>query len=105
MDFLEKLEKIKQQIEQYQKMSFENPEDDYGQNKSIKIKLQQLIIDSKKYEHTVTDSVLLTLAKSTGCAEDQEIAEEIVAYLHDNEYINDKQLDFFYNNIGTGRWM
>lgn len=104
MKNLSKIENIKEEILNYQLMSFENEEEDYAFNKKIKKQLEEVIINSKN-ENDIIDKALLVLAESTGCAEDQEIAEDIVSYLFDNQFINQSQLDYFYDNIGTGRWM
>lgn len=105
MDFLEKLNEIENQIQKYYEMSFENDEEDYNYNRSLKIKIEHLIIDSKKGHSNIIDAALLVLAKSTGCAEDQEIAENIINRLHDQKFISDVELNYFYDNISTGRWV
>lgn len=104
MSFLEKLNEIENQIQKYYEMSFENEREDYEHNKSLKRKIEQLIIDSKKDHSNVIDAALLVLAKSTGCAEDQEIAEDIVNRLYDQKHISHVQLNYFYDNISTRRW-
>ena len=103
MKNLKKIKNIQNNILSYYEMSFENDNEDYIYNKSIKEKLKQIIIDSKD-NPIIVEKALLVLAASTGCAEDQQIAEEICNYLFDNQFINNKQLDFFYNNIRTDRW-
>jgi hypothetical protein len=104
MEKLLKIENIKEEILNYQLMSFENEEEDYAFNKKIKKQLEEVIINSTNENDTI-DKALLVLAESTGCAEDQEIAEDIVSYLFDNQFINQSQTDYFYDNIGTGRWI
>ncbi len=99
---MEDIEKIKSEISKYYEMTFKNDEDDY--NIVIKNKLKEIIINSQD-NHMVVDKALLVLAESTGCSEDQEIAEEIINYLFENKFIDNKQLELFYNNIGTGRWL
>jgi hypothetical protein len=104
MESLLKIENIKNEILNYHSISFGNEEEDYAFNKKIKEQLKEIIINSKK-ENDIIDKALLVLAESTGCAEDQEIAEDIISYLFENQIINQSQLDYFYDNIGTGRWM
>ena len=101
---MEDIEKIKSEISKYYEMTFKNDEDDYNYNIVIKNKLKEIIINSQD-NHMVVDKALLVLAESTGCSEDQEIAEEIIDYLFENQFINQNQLNLFYSNIGTGRWM
>jgi hypothetical protein len=100
---MEDIQNIQKEILEYYEMIFENEEDDYNYNKTIKNKLKDIMINAKN-NNIVIEKALSVLAESTGCAEDQEIAEEIVNYLFENKFINDIQLDLFYNNIGTGRW-
>jgi hypothetical protein len=104
MEDMQKIESIQREIFEYYEMIFENEQDDYSYNKTIKNKLKEIIINTKN-NNVVVEKALSVLAESTGCAEDQEIAEEIINYLFENKFINDNQLDLFYNNIGTGRWL
>ncbi|WP_133557840.1 hypothetical protein [Pedobacter duraquae] len=103
MKALKNIESIKQELGRYYEMSFDNETGDYLDNKVIKQKLQQLIINQYT-DKEVVRQVLLLLAENTGCAEDHEIAEEILNLLHDKKYIDQKDLDFFYQNVATGRW-
>jgi hypothetical protein len=98
------IDTINQEISQYQEMSFDNEMEDYLFNKSIKQKLQQVIIDHYT-DKEVVQKALLVLATTTGCAEDQEIAEAILDLLNDKNYIDQKDLDFFCQNVATGRWL
>jgi hypothetical protein len=83
MESLLKIENIKNEILNYHSMSFESEEEDYAFNKKIKEQLKEIIINSKK-ENDIIDKELLVLAESAGCAEDQEIAEDIISYLFEN---------------------
>jgi len=105
MNNFKKIEKIEKEIQEYYEMSFEKEQDDYSYNKLLKNKIKQLIVDSKNSKSGIIDAALLLLAKSTGCSEDQEIADEIINYLHDREYITSTQLSFFYDNLSTKRWL
>lgn len=105
MNNFKKIDKIDKEIQEYYEMSFEKGQDDYNYNKLLKNKIKQLIVDSKDSKSGIIDAALLLLAKSTGCSEDQEIADEIINYLHDREYITSTQLSFFYDNLSTKRWL
>jgi hypothetical protein len=104
-NYLKEIETIKAQIKEYNEMSFDNENDDYNFNKYVKTKLKLLILNLKNNDENIVKKALLVLAESTGCAEDQEIAEDIVSYLYEHKHINKKQMDYFYENIGTSRWM
>jgi hypothetical protein len=104
MEALNNIESIKQEINQYYEMSFENEIEDYLFNKKLKEKLQKVIIDYNTDE-IIIQKALLVLAESTGCAEDQGIAVEILNLLYDKKYIKQKDLDFFYQNVATRRWL
>lgn len=103
MNNFQKIESIEEQISQYYEMIFDSESEDYNYNKILKNKLKDIIINSKN-NVVIIEKALLVLAKSTGCAEDQEIAEEIINYLFENKIINNNQLDIFYDNLGTNRW-
>ena len=103
MNDFQKIESIEEQISQYYEMIFDNADEDYSYNKRLKNKLKEIIINSKN--NIIIEKALLVLAKSTGCAEDQEIAEDIINYLFENKIVNNNQLDLFYNNLGTNRWL
>lgn len=103
MNDFQKIESIEKHISQYYEMTFDNDNEDYNYNKMLKNKLKEIIVNSKN-NIIIIEKALLVLAKSTGCAEDQEIAEEIINYLFENKIINNNQLDLFYDNLGTNRW-
>lgn len=95
---------LKMQIFEYYKMSFENEIEDYEYNKKLKQKLKDVIIENKN-DSSIIEKALLVLAETTGCAEDHKIAEEIMDSLFKLGIINNEQLNFYYNNVATGRWL
>ncbi|AIM37877.1 hypothetical protein KO02_15165 [Sphingobacterium sp. ML3W] len=104
MNDFQKIDNIENEISQYYKMVFDSDTDDYSYNKMLKNQLKEVIMNSRNNIITV-EKALLVLAKSTGCAEDQEIAEDITDYLFENKIINTKELNLFYDNLGTNRWL
>ncbi|AIM36925.1 hypothetical protein KO02_09640 [Sphingobacterium sp. ML3W] len=104
MDDFQKIENIENLISQYYKMSFDGDIDDYNYNKMLKNQLKEVIMNSKN-NSIIVEKALLVLAKATGCAEDQEIAKEIIDYLFENKIISNKELNLFYDNLGTNRWL
>jgi len=104
MNDFQKIENIENQISQYYKMIFDSDTDDYNYNKLLKNQLNEVIMNSRN-NIIIVEKALLVLAKSTGCAEDQEIAEDIMDYLFENKIINTKELNLFYDNLGTNRWL
>jgi hypothetical protein len=104
MEKFQEIENIEEQISKYYEMVFEHETDDYIYNKKLKNKLKKVILNSKKNEEVI-EKALFVLARTTGCAEDQEIAEEIINDLFESKVINKKHLDIFYNNLGTNRWI
>ncbi len=103
MIFLEKLRVIENQLNEYYQMFFENEREDYNYNKLLKNRLKELVISQKGNEKNI-NSILLVLAKNTGCVEDEKIAEEIIDYLYENKYINSENMSIFYDNKSTNRW-
>ncbi|WP_051263755.1 hypothetical protein [Tenacibaculum ovolyticum] len=103
-DYFRKIETIEKEIQNYYENSFEEGNDDYKTNKLIKEKIKHLIIKINNLNSDVINRALLVLAKSTGCTEDQEIADNIINNLHDNGYIDEKQLNYFYDNTAIRRW-
>ena len=100
---MKELEQIKKEIQDYYSISFDSAEDDYITNARIKNKIKDIIIDHKN-DVDVIDNALLLLAETTGCAEDEEIAEKILDELFDNNFLSQAQLDLYYKNVGTNRW-
>ncbi|QSW88733.1 hypothetical protein J0383_21150 [Flavobacterium endoglycinae] len=99
---LHEIENIEKLISEYYEMTFNNDEEDYIYNKQLKNKLKAVIINSKS--NNVIDKALDVLAESTGCAEDLQIAEDILNELFENKVIDKNQFDTFYKNVGTNRW-
>ncbi|MCC9070023.1 hypothetical protein LNQ49_00195 [Flavobacterium sp. F-65] len=104
MNDFQKIERVEEQISQYYEIVFDNDSEDYNYNKMLKNKLKEIIISSRD-NNTIIEKALFVLAKSTGCSEDQEIADDIVGYLFENKIINNNQLKLFYDNLGTNRWL
>jgi hypothetical protein len=102
MDNFEKIEDIKRQLSEYYEMIFDNDEEDYRYNKLLKNKLKAIIISTKN--NAVIERAIAVLAESTGCAEDLQIAEDILEELLDNNIISKNQFEIFYKNAGTNRW-
>ncbi|WP_343615985.1 hypothetical protein [Flavobacterium sp.] len=102
MNDLHEIENIEKLISEYYEMTFNNDEEDYIYNKQLKNKLKAVIINSKS--NNVIDKALEVLAESTGCAEDLQIAEDILNELFENKVIDKNQFDTFYKNVGTNRW-
>jgi len=102
MKFSAELEEMKIKILEYYQMSFDNDEEGYSLNKSLKEKLGNLISKCNNEAEVIT--VLTVLAESTGCAEDLEIAENILDNLQNEGLINDKLIGLFYKNASTRRW-
>ena len=102
MNDLHEIENIEKLISEYYEMTFNNDEEDYIYNKQLKNKLKAVIINSKS--NNVIDKALDVLAESTGCAEDLQIAEDILNELFENKVIDKNQFDTFYKNVGTNRW-
>jgi predicted house-cleaning noncanonical NTP pyrophosphatase (MazG superfamily) len=104
MDHMKEIDKIKKEISRYHQMSFKSESEDYQFNRALKEKLQQVIIDFAKDDDIIREA-LLTLAETTGCAEDQQICEQILDNLYAKSYINNGHLDYFYKHLATGRWL
>ncbi|MCD9562887.1 hypothetical protein [Tenacibaculum maritimum] len=103
MNFLEELSKIERDILAYYEKSFNEEVEEYQQNALVKNKLKELIMNVREDPDKVKET-LLVLAKYTGCAEDQEIAEDIIEALQKGNYITNEQIDYFDENASTGRW-
>ena len=103
MSFLQQLEEIKSDLDQYYKLNFKTDLEDYNYNKSLKNRLKKLIINVSD-DSKIKKKVLLVLAQNTGCSEDHEIAEEIINHLFDNNFIDEIHLNYYYDNVSTNRW-
>ncbi|MFK7050544.1 hypothetical protein FLACOL_00238 [Flavobacterium columnare] len=97
------LKNIETEILEYYNAFFEDNTDDYNENKRIKNKLKDYILNNFSDNKKVREALYL-LANHTGCAEDSEIAEEILDYLFENKIITQNEIDFFYSNSNLKRW-
>jgi len=103
-DYLKEIEAIELEIEAYYSMSFTSEKESYNKNKLIKNKLKKVIIELNNNHEKEIEQALFVLARNTGCVENQEIAEEIIEHLHENNFIDTTHINYFYENINTGRW-
>jgi hypothetical protein len=115
MDFNTELNQIKEEIDNYQNMPpLTDEEESYKKNKALKNKLKSFIekvikafesntINVQEKNDLITKA-LIVLAESTGCAEDLEIADNILDDLYEKEYISATDLNTFKENANTGRW-
>lgn len=68
------------------------------------IQVKQELGLSHSAQQQVIKEALMLLAKSTGCVEDEQIAENMLDKLHlESKVIDQKDIDFFYQ-INPNRW-
>lgn len=108
---LAKLNKIADNITNLYQHTFASPEEQYRANKQAKEQIGQLIVQAKQEvglpeaaQQQVVNEALQLLAKSTGCAEDEEIAEYVLDKLYlESRVIDQKDLKNYYE-FKKGRW-
>ena len=109
--FIDRLTKIQKTLVEFFDKKFENEIDELTVNKTNKKLIENIIIDANRpnmltlseKEEIITKALML-LAQFTGCAEDSEMAEEILNEAYFKSMISKQQLDTYYENIGTKRW-
>ncbi|MEC1180003.1 hypothetical protein P9B03_15995 [Metasolibacillus meyeri] len=116
IDYRSEIEKIRDSLKNYYKNysneQFKSEEEEYIENKKTKEQIKKLIIqvynDSTLSEANRGDIIKVAvelLAKNTGCAEDVEIAEDILDSLfYDMKILNQENIDSFYEQYLCKRW-
>ena len=109
--YLKELEKIKSILEDYYNKDFNSDEEDFYVNKSNKELIEKLIVNVKcddsihiSNKSSLIKEALVLLAKNTGCAEDETIAEEILDRLFATQTISQQDLEYYSKLKSTRRW-
>jgi hypothetical protein len=110
--YQDEIKRLKIVLESFYNKQFSSEEEELKENRGNKNLIKKLIILANSDEHLsdsdkqliINDSLKL-LAENTGCAEDSEIAENLLDYLfYDVKILNQKNIDEYYNYTSTGRW-
>ncbi|WP_337982484.1 hypothetical protein [Lysinibacillus sp. C5.1] len=112
IDYRSEIDKIRNSLKNYYNEQFKSEEEDYIENKKTKEQIKNLIIqvynDSTLSEADKGDIIKVAvelLAKNTGCAEDGEIAEDILDSLfNDMKILSQENIDNFYEQYTSRRW-
>lgn len=110
--YKKELNKISVILESFYTAKFTSSKKEYKTNQTNKQQIRQLILKIKQDQHLseaeqqhLVNEALLLLAKNTGCAEDSEIAEEILDHLFfELKLIHQNDIDRFYQFNATRRW-
>jgi hypothetical protein len=113
--YYEKINRIKTLLNEYYKnyqKKYSGINDDFNENLKIKNNIKELIIEIKndaslaeKNKQLIINESLKLLAENTGCAEDCKISEIILDELKDKQVIDDNNIEYYYSNENTGRWI
>jgi hypothetical protein len=97
----------------YQKKYLTIHENEYfNENLKIKNNIKELVIKIKNdasltenNKQLVINESLKLLAENTGCVEDCKISEIILNELKDRQIIDENNIEHYYSNENTGRWI
>lgn len=105
------LERIKSILEDYYNIDYNSDEEDFQANKFNKKRIEELIVQVKRdytilisNKNTLIKEALMLLAKNTGCAEDEEISEEILNRLLATQTIVQQDIEYYSKLKSTKRW-
>ena len=112
IDYRTEIGKIRNSLKNYYNTQFKSEEQDYSENKKNKEQIKKIIIqvysDRTLSEATKADVIkvgLELLANNTGCAEDGEIAEDILDSLfYDLKILSQEDIDTYYEQFSNRRW-
>ncbi|MEK4171407.1 hypothetical protein MHI22_07520 [Lysinibacillus sp. FSL L8-0312] len=112
IDYRSEIDKIRSSLKNYYNKQFKSEEEDYIENKKIKEQIKKLIIQvyndrtlSKTDRGYLVKVGVELLANNTGCAEDVEIAEDILDSLfYDMKILSQEDIDNFYEQYLCKRW-
>lgn len=110
--YFKKLERIKSILEDYYNIDYNSDEEDFQANKFNKKRIEELIVQVKRdgtipisNKNTLIKEALMLLAKNTGCAEDEEISEEILNRLLATQTIVQQDIEYYSKLKSTKRWI
>jgi hypothetical protein len=86
--------------------------EDFNENVKIKNTIKELIIKirndnslTENNKQLIINKSLKLLAENTGCVEDCIISEIILNELRDEQVIDENNIEHYYSNENTGRWI
>lgn len=110
--YFKELERIKSILEDYYNIDYNSDEEDFQANKFNKKRIEELIVQVKRdytilisNKNTLIKEALMLLAKNTGCAEDEEISEEILNRLLATQTIVQQDIEYYSKLKSTKRWI
>ncbi|PHM53891.1 hypothetical protein [Xenorhabdus sp. KK7.4] len=105
-NFYLRLGDLSEELKVFHNKEYSSESDWYLENKAIKSKIVDLIIEAKECDESkLIDRALFLLFDNTGCQEDLEILNEIVSPLLDNGIITKELLEEnIYENSPLSRW-
>ncbi|MBF0960551.1 MAG: hypothetical protein HXK20_00355 [Alloprevotella tannerae] len=99
-------------LEDYYNIDYNSDEEDFQANKFNKKRIEELIVQVKRdytilisNKNTLIKEALMLLAKNTGCAEDEEISEEILNRLLATQTIVQQDIEYYSKLKSTKRWI
>nr|MBF0970665.1 hypothetical protein [Alloprevotella tannerae] len=99
-------------LEDYYNIDYNSDEEDFQANKFNKQRIEELIVQVKRDDtilisnkSTLINEALMLLAKNTGCAEDEEISEEILNRLLATQTIVQQDIEYYSKLKSTKRWI
>lgn len=112
IDYRSEIDKIRNSLNNYYNEQFKSEEEEYIENKKVKEQIKKLIIQvyndrtlSEADRGYIIKVAVELLAKNTGCAEDEEIAEDILDSLfYDMKILSQENIDNFYEQYSCRRW-
>ncbi|TKI69483.1 hypothetical protein FC756_09040 [Lysinibacillus mangiferihumi] len=112
IDYRSEIDKIRNSLKNYYNEQFKSEEEDYIENKKTKEQVKKLIMQvyndstlSEADKGYIIKVAVELLAKNTGCAEDVEIAEDILDSLfNDMKILSQENIDNFYEQYSSRRW-
>ncbi|MFJ6267074.1 hypothetical protein ACIQGW_19125 [Lysinibacillus xylanilyticus] len=112
IDYRSEIDKIRNSLKNYYNEQFKSEEEEYIGNKKVKEQKKKLIIQvyndstlSEADRGYIIKVAVELLAKNTGCAEDLDIAEDILDCLfNDMKILSQDNIDNFYEQFSCGRW-
>ncbi|MBF0952496.1 MAG: hypothetical protein HXK18_03010 [Alloprevotella tannerae] len=98
-------------LEDYYNIDYNSDEEDFQANKFNKKRIEELIVQVKRDDTILISNksalikeALMLLAKNTGCAEDEEISEEILNRLLATQTIVQQDIEYYSKLKSTKRW-
>lgn len=99
-------DELSTELDRFYSIKFKTEEDEYNENKRIKLAIIDFIVEAKKSNQSIyIGKGLELLFDNTGCQEDYEILNEIIAPLFEDNILSPELIGKYLQDSPLSRWL